>query len=83
MIPFCVLGFWDKNTGIYAGAMPFRRDSPATTVPESRHSKHKRHDSAYNLILNVEYEYHDHGCPHGPTPHGQSSMHATIANTTL
>ena len=30
-IPFLVLGFWDKNTGICAGAMPYRRDFPATT----------------------------------------------------
>ena len=30
-IPFLVLGFWDENTGIYAGAMPYRRDFPATT----------------------------------------------------
>ena len=29
--PFSVLGFWDKNNGIYAGAMPYRRDFPATT----------------------------------------------------
>ena len=28
---FSVLGFWDENTGICAGAMPFRRDFPATT----------------------------------------------------
>ena len=26
-----VLGFWDKNTGNCAGAMLYRRDSPATT----------------------------------------------------
>ena len=26
-----VLGFWDENTGICAGAMPCRRDVPATT----------------------------------------------------
>ena len=31
LIPFLVLGFWDKNTGICAGAMPYRRDFPATT----------------------------------------------------
>ena len=30
-IPFLVLGFWNKNTGIYAGAMPYRRDFPVTT----------------------------------------------------
>ena len=30
-IPFSVLDFWDKNTGICAGAMPYRRDFPATT----------------------------------------------------
>ena len=24
IIPFLVLGFWDKNAGIYAGAMPYR-----------------------------------------------------------
>ena len=30
-IPFSVLGFWDKNAGICAGAMPYRRDFPATT----------------------------------------------------
>ena len=29
--PFSVLGFWDKNTGICAGAMPYRRDFTATT----------------------------------------------------
>ena len=28
--PFSVLGFWDKNTGICAGAMPYRRDFTAT-----------------------------------------------------
>ena len=31
IILFLVLGFWDKNTGIFAGAMPYRRDFPATT----------------------------------------------------
>ena len=31
IIPFLVLGFWDKNTGICAGAMPYRRDFPTTT----------------------------------------------------
>ena len=31
IIPFLVLGFWDKNTGIWAG-MPCHRDFPATTV---------------------------------------------------
>ena len=30
-IPFLVLGFWYKNTGICAGAMTYRRDFPATT----------------------------------------------------
>ena len=30
-IPFLVLGFWDENTEIYAGDMPYRRNSPATT----------------------------------------------------
>ena len=30
-IPFSVLGFWVKNTGICAGAMPYRRDFTATT----------------------------------------------------
>ena len=30
-IPFFVLGFGDKNTGICAGAMPYRRYFPATT----------------------------------------------------
>ena len=30
-IPFLVPYFWDKNTGICAGAMPHRRDFPATT----------------------------------------------------
>ena len=29
--PFSVLGFWDKNTGICAGTMPYRRDFSATT----------------------------------------------------
>ena len=29
--PFLVLGSWDKNTGICAGAMPYRRDFAATT----------------------------------------------------
>ena len=29
--PFSVLGFWDKNTWICAGAMPYRRDFTATT----------------------------------------------------
>ena len=29
--PFSVLGFWDNNTGICAGAMPYRRDFTATT----------------------------------------------------
>ena len=29
--PFSVLRFWDKNTGICAGAMPYLRDFPATT----------------------------------------------------
>ena len=28
--PFSVLGFWDKNTGICPGAMPYRRDFLAT-----------------------------------------------------
>ena len=31
MIPFLVLGFWDTNTGICAGAMPYRRDFPTTS----------------------------------------------------
>ena len=31
MIPFLVLGFWDKSTGICASAMPYRRDFQATT----------------------------------------------------
>ena len=31
IIPFSVLGFWDKNTGVCAGAMPYRRDFTATT----------------------------------------------------
>ena len=31
IIPFVVLRFWDKNTGMCAGAMPYRRDFPATT----------------------------------------------------
>ena len=31
IIPFLVPCFWDKNTGICAGAMPYRRDSPAAT----------------------------------------------------
>ena len=29
--PFSVLGFWDKNTGICAGAIAYRRDFTATT----------------------------------------------------
>ena len=29
--PFSVLSFWDKNAGICAGGMPYRRDFPATT----------------------------------------------------
>ena len=28
---FSILGFWDKNIGICAGAMPYRRDFSATT----------------------------------------------------
>ena len=32
IIPFLVLGFWDKNTVICAGAIPFCRDFPATTM---------------------------------------------------
>ena len=31
IIPFLVLGFWDKNAVICAGAMPHRRGFPATT----------------------------------------------------
>ena len=31
VIPLLVLGFWDKNTGICAGAMSYRRDFPVTT----------------------------------------------------
>ena len=31
IIAFSVLGFWDKNTGIYAGAMPYCRYFTATT----------------------------------------------------
>ena len=31
IIPLSVLGFWDKNTGICAGAIPYRWDFPATT----------------------------------------------------
>ena len=30
-IPFSVLGFWDKNTVIWAGAMPYHRYFPITT----------------------------------------------------
>ena len=29
--PFSVLGLWDKNTGICAGARSYRQDVPATT----------------------------------------------------
>ena len=29
--PVLVIGFWDKNTGIRAGAMPYRHNFPATT----------------------------------------------------
>ena len=29
-LPFSVLGFWDKTTGICPGAMPYRRDFLAT-----------------------------------------------------
>ena len=31
MIPLIVLGFRDENTVMCAGAMPYRRDVPATT----------------------------------------------------
>ena len=31
IIPFLVLGFWDTNTGVCTGAMPYRRDILATT----------------------------------------------------
>ena len=31
IMPFSVLGFWVKSTGICAGAMPYRRDFTATT----------------------------------------------------
>ena len=31
VIPFSVLGFWVKSTGMCAGAMPYRRDFTATT----------------------------------------------------
>ena len=30
-IPFSLLGFWVKSTGICAGALPYRRDFTATT----------------------------------------------------
>ena len=30
-IPFSVLRFWVKSTGIFAGVMPYRRDFTATT----------------------------------------------------
>ena len=29
MIPILVLGFWDENTVMCAGAMPYQRDFPA------------------------------------------------------
>ena len=31
IIPILVLGFWDKNTGMRAGAMPYHQDFSATT----------------------------------------------------
>ena len=38
--PFLVLGFWDKSTGICAGAMPYRRIFQP--LPGSRHFKLKQ-----------------------------------------
>ena len=40
LIPFLVLGFWDKHTGICAGAMPYRRD--LRPLPGSRRFKQKK-----------------------------------------
>jgi hypothetical protein len=40
-ILFSVLGFWDKNTGICAGAMPYRRDF-SRPLPGSRHLTQKK-----------------------------------------
>ena len=31
MIPSLLLGFWDRNTVVCAGAIPYRKDFPATT----------------------------------------------------
>ena len=38
MFPCLVLGFWDEDTGICAGAMPHRRDVSGP-LPGSRHVK--------------------------------------------
>ena len=56
IIPFLVLGFWDKNTGMFAGTMPRRRDFPATTRIEVFEAE-KKHDSACNLINSVDSAY--------------------------
>ena len=40
MIPFFVLAFWDKNTGICAGAMPYRQYF--LPLPGSRHAQPKK-----------------------------------------
>ena len=51
-IPFLVLDFWDKTTGICAGAMPYRRDFSGH-YQDIGISSLARHDSACNLILSV------------------------------
>ena len=49
MTPFLVLGFWDKNTGICAGAMP----GFSGHYQDRGISSLEGHDSACNVILSV------------------------------
>ena len=50
-ITFYVPGFWDKNTGMCDGAIPYRRDVPAIGYQDIGISSRKRHDPACRLIL--------------------------------
>ena len=46
-------GFWDKNSVIFAGAVPYHWNLPATHYQDLGILSMKMHDSACNLILSV------------------------------
>ena len=54
---YFVLGFWDKNTGICAGAIPYRRDFPATTgiwaCQADVHGRRRAMMQVYNVVASI------------------------------